>query len=69
MEKKIIYSEVIEVINEYGIIKSKEGWLRSNGKIFGKIETWYDVCLEQGNGDIVASFGTLNEARNYIKEN
>ena len=68
MEKKKIFSAVVEKNGEYGIIKCKEGWILSNGKSFGRIETWYDVCLEQGEGDIVSSFKTIEEARDYIKE-
>jgi hypothetical protein len=69
MEKKKIFSAVVEIKENYGIVKCKEGWIRENGKPFGKIETWYDVCLEKGEGDIVASFKTIKEARDYIKEN
>lgn len=68
MEKRKIFSAVVEKSYEYGIVKCKEGWIRNNGKPFGRIEIWYDVCLEQGDGDIVASFKTIKEARQFIKE-
>ena len=67
MEKQIISSEIIETIGEYGITKVKEqiGW--NNGKVFGS-KIIYDVCLEHGEGDIVASFDKLKDARKWAKE-
>ena len=69
MQKKILNSEVIEIVSEYGIIKSKEELLFDNGKSLNVVETWYDVALEHGDGDIVYSCDTLKEAKKWIKEN
>lgn len=68
MESRVVCSEIIEHIGEYGIVKSKEETLFDNGKIF-KRTTWYDVCLEHGEGDIVASFNKIIDARKWVKEN
>ena len=64
MEKEILSCEIVDIVDEYGIEKTRERVLG-----FGTIHTWYDVCLERGEGDIVASFRTLKEARRWAKEN
>jgi len=68
MERKVVNSEIIEKIGEYGVVKVKEQTIWNNGKVFGS-KILYDVCLEHGNGDIVASFDKLNDARKWAKEN
>ncbi len=68
MEKRVAYAELIETIGEYGVVKVKEETVWNNGKVFGSTIT-YDVCLEQGEGDIVASFNYIKEARKWAKEN
>ena len=59
----------METIGVYTIIKSTEQVYWDDGKRFGSADVWYDVCLDGGNGDIVASFDKLNEARKWAKEN
>ena len=56
-------------IGKYGIFQCKERKLDNNGKPYGKTETWYDVCLNSGDGDIVASFGGVREAKKWAKDN
>lgn len=68
MERKVVDSIVIDIIGEYGIARVVECTIWNNGKVFGK-RVLYDVCLEQGDGDIVASFEKLTEARRWAKEN
>lgn len=68
MERKVVDSIVVELVGEYGIAKVKEETVWNNGKVFGK-KTFYDVCLEHGEGDIVASFSKITEARKWAKEN
>lgn len=68
MEKRVVESSIVETICEYGIAKVKEETVWDNGKVFG-CKTFYDVCLEHGDGDIVASFSKINEARKWAKEN
>ena len=68
MEKKIIEVNLIERIGEYGVVKCKEQQLDYKGKPIGKVQTWYDVCMEHGDGDIVASFKTKSEAIRYARE-
>lgn len=68
MERKVVNSELKETIGEYGIVKVKEQTIWDNGKVFGS-KIIYDVCLEQGEGDIVASFSKISEAKKWAKEN
>ena len=68
MERKVISSELIENIGEYGIVKVKEQIIWNDGSVFHG-QVIYDVCLEHGEGDIVASFNKLKDARKWIKEN
>lgn len=67
MERKVVDCSIIKIIGEYGIVKVKEKTLWNNGKVFGS-KILYDVCLEKGEGDIVASFDNIKEARKWIKE-
>lgn len=68
MEKKVASAELKEKIGEYGIVEVQEQTVWNNGKVFGSTIT-YDVCLEHGEGDIVASFDKLRDARKWAKEN
>lgn len=68
MERKVVEASIVETIGEYGIAKVKEETVWNNGKVFGR-KTFYDVCLECGEGDIVASFNKIGEARTWAKEN
>lgn len=68
MERKVVDSIVVNVIGEYGIVRVVEHTVWNNGKVFGK-KILYDVCLEQGEGDIVASFDRLVDVYRWIKEN
>lgn len=68
-EKELISSEIVETIGEYTIVKTKERALDINGKPYGRIQTWYDVCLDDGYGDIVASYDNIKAARKWAKEN
>ena len=68
MEKKVVEVSIVETIGEYGIVKVKEETVWDNGKIFIH-KTFYDVCLEYGEGDIVASFSGIRAARKWAKEN
>lgn len=66
--KRVLSSKIIETIGEYTIVKTKERMININCRPYGKVQTWFDVCLDRGNGDIVMSCKTLKEARNFIKE-
>lgn len=68
MERRVVESSIVEVIGEYGIAKVKEETVWENRKVFGR-KIFYDVCLEQGEGDIVASFNKIGDARKWAKEN
>ena len=68
MERKVVDASIVEIIGEYGIAKIKERSIWNNGKVFGS-KIFYDVCLEHGEGDIVASFDKIKDARKWAKEN
>lgn len=68
MERRIAEASIITTIGEYGIAKVKEETILDNGKVFRR-KTFYDVCLEYGSGDIIASFTKLSDARKWAKEN
>lgn len=68
MERKVVDSVLVYIVGEYGIARVVECTVWNNGKVFGK-KILYDVCLEKGEGDIVASFSKVTEARRWAKEN
>lgn len=68
MERKVVDSFVVVIVGEYVITRVVEHTIWNNGKVFGK-KVLYDVCLDKGDGDIVASFDRLIEARKWAKEN
>ena len=68
-ERELISSEIVETIGEYTIVKTKEKMVDVNGKPYGPICVWYDVCLDNGDGDIVASYDNIKAAKKWAKEN
>ena len=68
MYKKTIKTENIQTLGNYTIVKSVEQTYWDNGKKFGVAQTWYDICLDGGNGDILESYCRLQDARKRIKE-
>lgn len=68
MYKEIIKQENIQTLGNYTIVKSVEQTYWDNGRRFGRVATWYDICLDGGNGDIVESYDKLYNARKRIKE-
>ena len=69
MYKEILEHKLIQKIGKYGIVKVKEQQYLYDGTKFDKTYTWYDVCLDEGEGDIVVSFSVLKTARKWAKEN
>lgn len=67
-KRKLIGLEIVETIGEYIIVKTKEKMVDVNGKPYGRIHVWYDICLDNGNGDIVASYDNIESARKWAKE-
>jgi hypothetical protein len=66
MEREILSIEIVETIGEYTILRTKEIAIGGQGR---HKMTFYDVCLDSGNGDIVCSCQNLKEARKWAKEN
>ena len=68
MERKVVDSMLVLTVGEYGIVRVVEHIVWNNGQVFRK-QIVYDVCLDRGEGDIVASFNKLIDARKWAKEN
>lgn len=68
-ERELISSEIVETIGEYTIVKTKERIVNANNIPYGGIQTWYDICLDNGDGDIVASYNNIKAAKKWAKEN
>ena len=67
MYKEIIETKIMQTIGVYTIVKSVEQTYWDDGKRAGRVHNSYDVCLDGGNGDIVASYDKLNEARRWAR--
>ena len=68
MYRNVVDHNLVYIIGDYGIVKVKEETVWDNGKVSNK-KTVYDVCLDCGDGDIVASFDKLNNARKWARSN
>ena len=69
MYKETLEHKLVQKIGKYGIVKTKEQHYLDDGRRWGREHVVYDVCLEHGDGDIVASFYMLKLARKWAKEN
>ena len=67
MRKEIIETKIMQTIGAYTIVKSVEQAYWDDGTRAGRAHNWYDICLDGGNGDIVASHEKLNEARRWAR--
>lgn len=67
--KNVLEHKLIQTIGQYGIVKVVEQHYFDDGSKFGRKYVVYDVCLDNGDGDIVASFNMLKLAYKYAKEN
>ena len=67
MYKKVQEIKQMQIIGDYTIIKSTEQMYLEDGRRFGRESIWYDICLDGGEGDMVASFKKLNDARKWVR--
>lgn len=67
MYRKIQELKQMQIIGDYTIIKSIEQMYLADGRRFGRESIWYDIYLDEGEGDMVASFKKLNEARKWAR--
>jgi hypothetical protein len=67
MYKQIEETKIMQTIGAYTIVKSVEQTYWDDGTRAGMVYNWYDICLDGGNGDIVASYEKLNEARRWAR--
>lgn len=68
MKERDVEHEVLEVMKGYAIVKSSAYLVNADGITFGRKRIYYDVVAEEGCGDIVESFKSVNEARKYLRE-
>lgn len=55
-------------LNGFGIIRCEEKKVNVDGETYGQMNVWYDVCLDNGDGDIIESFKTLNAAKKFARD-
>lgn len=67
MYRKVLESEVLQTIGEHTIVKSVEQVYFDDCTKCGKPTTWYDVCLDNGDGDIVFSCSDKDMAVEWIE--
>ena len=67
MFRKILESEIKTTIGEFTIVRSVEQVYFDDCKKCGKATTWYDICLDGGDGDIVFSCSDMDMAIEWIK--
>ena len=67
IRKEVIETKIVQTIGAYTIIKSVEQAYWDDGTRAGRAHNWYDICLDGGNGDIVASYEKLNDARRWAR--
>lgn len=67
MYKNVLEYKLIQTIGQYGIVRTREQYYLDDGSRFGRVHVVYDVCLDNGDGDIVASFYMLKLARKYAR--
>ena len=66
MFRKVLESEIKTTIGEFTIVKSIEQVYFDDCTKCGKETTWYDVCLNGGDGDIVFSCSDMSMAIEWI---
>lgn len=68
VEAKIFSSKVVELVNDLGIVRCEEKLADCDRNPYGQAMVWYDVCQNNGEGDIIESFTTLEAARRYAEK-
>lgn len=68
-EFKTLDASLEKTINGLGIIRCEEKEVdEETGKVCGHTRVWYDICLDCGEGDIIDSRKTLEEATRLAKQ-
>lgn len=57
--------KLISVINGLGIVRCECRALDVDNELKGPTNVWYDVNLDEGDGDTVESFKTCKEAEKF----
>ena len=65
---RTVAAKVIETVNGLGIVRCEEYLVNHNDKLVGHKNVWYDICLDNGEGDIIESFKTSKAARAAAKK-
>lgn len=65
---KTLKAGLVETVNGFGIVRCEEKEVNMYDELVGHKKVWYDVCLDNGEGDIIESFKTLKAARNAAEK-
>ena len=66
---KTVKTAIVKKVNGYGISRVEERKVDLDDNLYGQILVFYDVCLEEGEGDCIESFKTMKAAEKYCREN
>lgn len=64
---KTIKHDVVYEEEDLAVVRCEEREEDYDGNLVGRVHVWYDVCQDYGDGDIIESFKTLRESKNFIK--
>lgn len=65
---RTLKTEKVAEIWGLGIIRCEEKKVTADGEVYGQKNVWYDVCLDNGNGDIIESFKTKKAAEKFARD-
>lgn len=63
---KTLSADIIYRDKGLGIVKCKQRRQDIDGNLVGSTQVWYDICQDNGNGDIIESRKTLAQAISFI---
>ena len=65
---RTVAATIVETVNGLGIVRCEEYLVNQNDKLIGHKRVWFDVCRNNGEGDIIESRKTLSAARRAAKD-
>lgn len=68
MDKMVLETGLVKVVGSFGIVRTVEKKVDASWKPYGHETVWYDVCVDEGHGMIVASFKRYRDAWNWAMD-
>lgn len=68
VKTKTLNSKFVELVNDLGIFRCEEKKVDCDGNTYGQTMVWYEVCVDDGEGDCIECFKTLRAARRYAEK-